>query len=314
MVPHIHTNDGLTVVIHGRPFTVAKDHKAYDDAVSMLSYSTEEEFEELLTRAHRALEEKLGIAADMTYSGGVIMYQGEVLHNYAADRLVSMIDAGLDYGPLAQFLTKLQNNPAKRVVDNLYEFMEKGNIPLTEDGDFLAYKAVRDDFYDLHSGTFFNGAGATCTMPRNKVDEDPDRTCSSGLHVCSFDYLPHFSHANGHVMIVKINPADVVAIPRDYNATKMRVAKYVVIDEVENYYDQREDVLGTVGVDTGVYASLFTIYDNNDEPYGKTYTLEEAKHLAREAFDESNFDDAFYTRTYVEDNEGFVVYEYDGED
>lgn len=308
MIPHIHTNDGLTVVIKGRPFTVAKDDKSYNDAVALLRTGTEAEFEDLLTRVQRKLQQVLSLAPNMEYSGGAITFQGEVLHNYAADRLINMIEAGMDYTPLAKFLVKLQQNPSKRVVDNLYEFLEKGSIPLADDGDFLVYKAVRGDFKDIHSGTFYNGIGAVCTMPRNKVDEDPNRTCSNGLHVCSFDYLPSFAHADGHVMICKVSPANVVAIPADYNATKMRVSQYVVIDEVPDYYNQRQDVLGAVGADSGVFTPLFTVFDTADDEVGTFYTLDEAKLQAKQAwFDDGEPDEA---TAYVEDAQGFVVYEY----
>ena len=37
------------------------------------------------------------------------------------------------------------------------------------------------------------------------------------------------------MVICEINPADVVSIPADYNNTKMRVCKYTVIGEVEDY-------------------------------------------------------------------------------
>ena len=36
-------------------------------------------------------------------------------------------------------------------------------------------------------------------------------------------------------MLVKVDPADVVSIPVDYNNTKMRCCRYEVIGEYENY-------------------------------------------------------------------------------
>ena len=47
--------------------------------------------------------------------------------------------------------------------------------------------------------------------------------------------LIHFAHANGHVMLLKINPADVVSIPADYNDTKGRCAKYEVVDVYHDF-------------------------------------------------------------------------------
>ena len=68
------------------------------------------------------------------------------------------------------------------------------------------------------------------TMERNAVDDDKDRTCSSGLHFCSKDYLGHFG--GERIMILKINPRDVVSIPSDYNDSKGRACRYEVIGEL----------------------------------------------------------------------------------
>jgi hypothetical protein len=98
----------------------------------------------------------------------------------------------------------------------------------------LAYKKVRDDYLDIHSGTMDNSVGQIVEMERNEVDDDKDRTCSAGLHFCSKDYLPHFGSGDGNrVVILKINPRDVVSIPSDYNNAKGRACRYEVIDEME---------------------------------------------------------------------------------
>lgn len=289
-VPYINTNAGITVILRGRPYHAAAQDSIYDDVVEAVENEEDEHaILAIFERAATRLKAVTGLTPDMLYSGGVIKFRGEVLHNYAADRLVTLIEQNRDHKPLARFLDKLQANPSKRVVDNLYSFLEHGNIPLTDDGDFLAYKAVREDYKDIHSGTFDNSIGRVCSMARNKVDENPDRTCSSGLHVCSFDYLPHFSHADGHVMICKINPADVVAIPADYHDTKMRVSRYQVVGEVFGYYQEHRDVLGDVGRTKGV-SGMFRIVGENDDfddPYGTFFTLEEAKHQARKYADDS---------------------------
>jgi hypothetical protein len=51
-----------------------------------------------------------------------------------------------------------------------------------------------------------------------------------GLHFCSRDYLSHFG--GERIMILKINPRDVVSIPVDYNAAKGRACRYEVIGEL----------------------------------------------------------------------------------
>jgi hypothetical protein len=308
-IPYINTNDGVTIVLRGRPHTISSEDPNYERVISMIDTDAEEfEYEQLLTETSRKLREVLSVALSMEYSDGVIKHNGEVLANYAADRLVQQIQAGRDWHPLANFLEKVLQNTSKRAVDNLYQFLEAGNIPLTPDGDFLVYKAVRADFRDIYSGKFSNVVGSVVTMPRNAVDEDPDRTCSSGLHVCSFAYLPYFSHANGHVMMCKVSPADVVAIPADYNNTKMRVSRYEVVAEVEGYYADHVDVLGKAGEELGVLAPAYTVVIDGDGPVGKYFSFDEAKRQARHAY-ESEQDDA--VTVTVEDEDGFVVYSID---
>jgi hypothetical protein len=104
-------------------------------------------------------------------------------------------------------------------------------LPITPDGSFLAYKKIRQDYTDCHTGKMNNSVGQVVEMERNKVDDDQNQTCSTGLHFCSRDYLNHFG--GERIVIVKINPRDVVSIPNDYNDSKGRACRYEVVDEID---------------------------------------------------------------------------------
>lgn len=248
---HILTAGGIHMVINGKPVTVAKSDKYFAEVVDALKRkATGEEILDILEAEKRKMEQAVEVAPGIEMKGGQLYYNGETIAGVLGERMLQMVDEGFDLTPMVAFLTNLMENPAKRVVDHLYAFLDHGKNPITEDGCFLAYKAVREDFKDIHSGNFDNSVGQVLSMPRNRVDEDPNNTCSYGFHVCSFDYLPHFANANGHVMVCKVNPADVVAIPRDYNNTKMRVCKYEVISEYEDYYGKKEDTLANTSVAT----------------------------------------------------------------
>jgi hypothetical protein len=84
---------------------------------------------------------------------------------------------------------------------------------------------------DCHSGTIDNHVGQSPFMPRNRVDDNCNNTCSNGLHFASLNYLRHFS--GERLMVLKINPKHVVSIPADYEATKGRCEGYEVISEME---------------------------------------------------------------------------------
>jgi hypothetical protein len=144
--------------------------------------------------------------------------------------MITMLQEGFPVEPMIAFMENLMQNPSKRAVTELYGFLEKNNLPITPDGHFLAYKKVRDNFFDVHTGAMDNSVGQVVEMERNKVDDDKNNTCSTGLHFCGLSYLSHFG--GERTVIVKINPADVVSIPTDYNDAKGRACRYEVIGEL----------------------------------------------------------------------------------
>jgi hypothetical protein len=146
-----------------------------------------------------------------------------------------MVDEGVSVQPLVNFMGNLMENPSKVAVDELYLFLESCKSPITEDGYFIAYKIVRNDYMDVYSGKFNNARGVTVSMERNEVDDNRNNTCSQGLHFCSRGYLNSYSshdRETDRCMLVKINPADVVSIPSDYNNAKGRTWRYEVVGEV----------------------------------------------------------------------------------
>ena len=110
--------------------------------------------------------------------------------------------------------------------------MQYNDLAINEEGNVLAWKVVRPDFKDKHSGTFDNSPGQTVSMPRIKVTFDPNRTCSAGLHACAYDYLKSFGSVGDQVILVEIDVRDIVSVPVDYDGKKIRCCKYVVSKHV----------------------------------------------------------------------------------
>lgn len=167
---------------------------------------------------------------------GRVMVNGVAAPEVLSNKIVRFSNEGLPFQPLLKFAEKLQENPSFRAVNELFQFLEKNDHPLTETGNFIAYKRVRADFKDIHSGTFDNSVGQVLEVPRNQVDENSNVTCSYGLHVANWNYAHTkfaSSDTNSDVMLeVEVSPADVVAIPTDYNQSKMRCCRYKVLGVV----------------------------------------------------------------------------------
>lgn len=242
MYPYIMQGENITIVIRNTPHTIGKDHVNYDAIMDAVKTGVWDDIETLVdpVKSIQAFSQgRIEIKPD-----GQFFWEGNEVHNSLTVKIVDMLREGFTVEPMVAFMENLMDNPSRRAVNELYSFLEKGQLPITSDGHFLAYKKVRDDYLDVHSGTIFNGVGQVVSMPRNQVDDDSRNTCSSGLHFCSRDYLSNFG--GERVMILKINPRDVVSIPADYNDTKGRTCRYEVIGEL----GRDEELQGAVS-DTG---------------------------------------------------------------
>ncbi len=302
MLPHINTQAGISIYLRGRPRHVSANDKHYKEILDAVQQNAPEQvILDILDSVRKLVEAACRLTETMEYSGGIVKYKGETLGGYAVEKLVGLIHAKMDVTPLARFLEKLQENPSNQTVKELYTFLEHGSMPINNQGNFLAYKAVRADYKDIHSGTFDNHIGATLVMPRRNVDDRRENTCSHGFHVCSYEYLPHFAHSNGgHIMICEVNPADVVSIPADYNNTKMRVCAYRVIGEDENWQPKDRDTLRSIEVWDECY-DIYDVTDTDPMLVSSFDSLEEAMEDARE-LEEDGVD------VRIENSSGIVVY------
>lgn len=282
----------MVLVIDGvmSNLTVSKSEKYYEKLLTAIKEkATDEELNLIVNGDKLKLLEAISVTPNIELKGGQVFYQGEAVSNYCVGKMFSMIEEGFDVVPMANFLTRLMNNPSRRVFENLYSFLEKGNIAITEDGYFLAYRAVDRKYLDIHSGTVLNkpyvlmndadkdAITKPCgkhnearitiednltviSMSRRNVDDDPDRTCSHGFHVASFDYLQYFKQNDGHILVCKIDPADVVAIPSDYNDTKMRVCRYAVLSELSDPNADKLRNASVMGSDVDLPFALVGVY------------------------------------------------------
>ena len=226
--PFLIQGDNVVVVIDNKPHTINKTHITYQKVVDAIKAGDWEAVKESIEPKKVVLNYGNG---NVSIQGETLMWKGKELHTTLAVKMIDMLKEGFPIEPMVLFMDNLYQNPSKRAVDELYGFLEKGNLPITPDGHFLAYKKVRANYLDCHSGTMDNSVGKIVEMERYDVDDNKDNTCSTGLHFCSKDYLNSFG--GERTVIVKINPRDVVSIPSDYNQTKGRACRYEVVGEID---------------------------------------------------------------------------------
>jgi hypothetical protein len=234
-----------------------------------------------------------------------VFVDGDAIQSVVAERIINFLADGVDCLPIFKFITRLQLNPSKRAVDELYTFLEHKHLPLTETGTFLAYKAVRNDFTDKHTGKFFNGVGEVLFMPRNKVDDDKNVGCSYGFHAGTLKYASEFAGGNDRLVLVEIDPADVVSIPTDCEFQKLRTCRYKVVAEyerplVEHVYESRFSTEHDDDVDNEWDDDNPTCYECGEESYGNCVWCDCCEGCCDCFDDDEELEDAYEPKTEIQ--------------
>jgi hypothetical protein len=264
--PFIVQGDNIVVVIGNKSHTVSRTHVTYQKVLDAIKAQDWELVKDIIEPKKVVLNYGSG---NVSIQGEQLFWKGKELHNTIACRMIQMLQDGFPIEPLVVFMENLYQNPSKRSVDELYGFLEKNQLPITPDGHFLAYKKVRANYFDCHSGKMDNSVGKVVEMERNEVDDNKDRTCSSGLHFCGLSYLSHFG--GDRIMIVKINPRDVVSIPSDYDDAKGRTCRYEVIGEL-NAQDAPEDAF-TAPVQSNARTTVDNVVKEGSTAFYQGYSV-----------------------------------------
>lgn len=261
-LPFVLSRNSVSVFLDGTPEVIDNSHPNFDKIVAMLRAGVNTidqavQLEQLISLPKTIQKAVSGTQfGDVTVGVDAVLYKGNPINSYLTQSMLEIIKQGFDVTPWARFMDKLYKNPSKTAVDELFLWLDKAGMPITQDGNFLAYKKVKDDYSSYHKApggkVFMNTPGAVVEMPRNEVDDNRNQTCSTGLHFCSWHYLPSYYGDSGKVVLVEIDPADVVSIPSDYDNAKGRAAKYRVVGEI----DQAKAEFAFAGA---------TIVDFNDE-------------------------------------------------
>lgn len=249
--PYLLQGKNIIIVIDNAPYTITESNIGYTalkDAIKNEDWNLVPD----LVSPKKVLEKYVN--GHFGFVNGIMYENGVQVSSALTDRMFSMYEEGFSINPLLALYKNIKLNPSQESAAELYGFLEKNSLPITEDGCFIAYKRVRNDYYDCYSGTMDNSIGNTVEMSRGAVNSNRDITCSTGLHFCSFEYLKSF--AGDRIVTVKVNPVDVVSIPSDYMNQKGRCCKYVVIGEVTQEEAYRDSLS-----EKSVYETLKELVD-----------------------------------------------------
>ena len=221
------SGESITIFLDGEAYTVKRGDANFTAALLAVGEERWEDVPALVSRGFLLAKWAQG---DFDFRDGLMYHKDFPLPHQLNERMIKMAKDGESPGHLLKFWALLQENPSKRSVAQLYTFLSHQSIPIDEDGYLLAYKSVRRNYRDHHSGKYDDSPGAKPEMPRNQVDDDPRSSCSDGFHLGALAYAKGFGgETTSRLMVCRVSPADVVSIPIDSSCQKMRVCKYEVL-------------------------------------------------------------------------------------
>jgi hypothetical protein len=167
---------------------------------------------------------------------GTVLTAGEhkiVAVNGEVEGLLKHVADGAGSAGLAKFIENFAMIPRQHSQKELLDFIAKHDLPIADDGTLIVYKRVQalkgdcETFVDCHTGRVKQRLGSVVLMPDSRVDADRSRECSYGYHVASQSYIKSFS--GDTLLICKVKPQNVIAVPRDYGSSKMRCSEYFIV-------------------------------------------------------------------------------------
>jgi hypothetical protein len=228
-----------TIYLDFKPYAVNVGATNYDSVLEILASDAADKLE----RLYQALDIRKALTKHLSQYIDVIdnelYYQGVLIQNELATRIVEFFHKRFPVKNLIAFFERLQANPEVRAQNELFTFLERNGLHITDDGHFLAYKKVTHDYKDKYTGTFDNSLGKLVHELRDLCDKDGHTDCGRGLHVGTFEFASGFGSrtyggpGQDRLILVKVDPANCVSVPFSSTA-KMRVCEYLVIADVSN--------------------------------------------------------------------------------
>lgn len=206
------TPNSVSLFGGGQTLTARDSHPNFKKIVSFIMAGKHQEAEKLFS-----ITEFVKTATDnkITVKNGGVYYLNTQLHNAVCNKILDFVAQGLDVNPWLKFLEKLLENPSKYIYNNLYSFMEQYKLSIDDNGDIYALKAVKHNLKSKWTDILVQYVvGQTYAEPRVLLTDDQnDSYCGPGLWFGHEKFVFDYGSGNDHVLVVKVNPKDVIAIP-----------------------------------------------------------------------------------------------------
>lgn len=179
------------------------------------------------------------------YRNVISLSEDNKIVEQARNKVISLIRNGKNLNIVDKYNIYKIGNKIKISKKSRTKLIKKGYDYLGSLKEFNNSSTTNKQYTDAYTRTFDIKLGEKVEMLRKDCDSNPRKTCSSGLHLASKDWINAGAFGNTTIRVL-VNPMDVVAVPTDDNYGKMRVCRYYVDavlsrDEEGNIIDETEN-------------------------------------------------------------------------
>jgi hypothetical protein len=248
-IPHIESSNTFTFFTEdGKCHTITRDNPNYSTIVNIIK-TDPDNIQQALSLLKKNIVEHLGERGlRIDFNNYDAFFNGTLIRNQPAlSEIYKYKLNSQDSTHIQLFLEKLLQNPIYDTISDLFNFVKSNNMPITADGDFLAYKVVNWAYTSANNTANNIGELIQPVMSWENVDSDRNNTCSRGYHFCSWEYITSYfgdleqiKRKKQRILVVKVNPNQVAAIPTDYNESKGRAITYMIHSEYNLYTTDEE--------------------------------------------------------------------------
>ena len=260
-------NSNITVFLNGEILVADQKHPNFAKIVEG-AVAQDESIADLFDIGAAVAKKFESLGERTAFANGRIYFDGDEVDNALTKQVLRFVEAGVeDYKPLVNFFEKMAGNPNQHSREQAYTWLDRHGFTIHEDGDVIMYKGVRRDGEGVlrsisagpgivngqeTTGNLDNSVGNVLEMARSNVQHNPEVGCASGLHGGTWAYASTFGPVT---LAIKVNPRDIVSVPTDCDAQKVRCSKYTVLEIV------------TERSESPVWAGSLEDYDDEDVVY-----------------------------------------------
>lgn len=220
---------GPELGVHGNlPQPQTATAKAVEEIISQAEPVNAKEFREDSTTADQTMiavvKNEAGenkVVPGVEQVRGQLKYSSKIGSTKGMERFLARVSKIIDQRPHS--------------VQDLLRFLERGDLPIADDGSIVAYKklfAQQDGRYvDPHTRKVSQGVGSYVCVDEKLVDLSRRNECSNGLHIGRRSYMGSFS--GDTLMLCKIDPEDVMVVPHN-DPNKVRVKGYHILAKLDS--------------------------------------------------------------------------------